>query len=322
MHRRFNVRIAKAVLATTSVFLFLNLAACEQKPASQKAADTIAKPVVYTTFYPTTYFTERIGGDHVQVLCPCPADEDPSAWMPDDGILAAYQGADLIVANGASFEHWLQHTILPEDKLLLTAKPLADNFITLEHELTHSHGPGGEHTHGRTDGHTWLDPNNARIQAQAIRDALIRDFPERRDAFEQGFDALSADLDTLDARLKTLSQKLGDQHLLANHPAYNYLARRYGWNVKNYHLEPEQLPSEEAVAEIESYLAKNPATIMLWESQPSLEVAEKFENVLSLQSVVFSPCEMLPSEAREAGKTYLTVMNQNVARLESALEEQ
>ena len=50
-------------------------------------------PVVYTTFYPTTYFAQRIGGDLVKVVCPLPEGEDAIFWQPDDETLAALQGA-------------------------------------------------------------------------------------------------------------------------------------------------------------------------------------------------------------------------------------
>ena len=37
---------------------------------------------VITTFYPTQYFAQRIGGDLIDVTCPVPADEDPIFGCP------------------------------------------------------------------------------------------------------------------------------------------------------------------------------------------------------------------------------------------------
>ena len=36
-----------------------------------------ARPLILTTFYPTTYFTQRIVGDYCDVECPVPNDADP-----------------------------------------------------------------------------------------------------------------------------------------------------------------------------------------------------------------------------------------------------
>lgn len=62
-----------------------------------------AKPTVYVVNYPLQYFTERIGAEHVKVVLPAPAGEDPAFWKPDVNTIAAFQGADLIVINGANY---------------------------------------------------------------------------------------------------------------------------------------------------------------------------------------------------------------------------
>ena len=200
-----------AALACSGVVLAA-VTGCERKESAQPAAGTPSEaakvvdqqPVIYTTFYPTTYFTQRIGGDDVRVVCPCPVDADPAFWMPDDEAVAAYQQADLIVINGASFEKGLAKVTLPESRVVDTTKPLADELIILKKAVTHAHGPAGEHSHEGIDGHTWLDPINAKIQAGEIRNALVERMPDRAETFERGYAGLVKDLDALDARLKAL----------------------------------------------------------------------------------------------------------------------
>ncbi len=277
------------------------------------------KPVVYTTFYPTTYFTQRVAGDLVEVVNPCPPDADPAFWVPDEATLAAYQKADLIVINGADFEKWVAKASLPRPRMVDTTRPLRGELITIKDAIRHSHGPSGEHTHEGIDGHTWLDPLNARVQAEQIRDALARLRPEHKAAFDKGFAELAADLDKLDARLKVLAPKLADVQLLANHPAWNYLARRYGWKVESYGVDPEETPDEKTLERMRAFVAKHPARLMLWEEEPKPEVAEKLKAALGVAHVVFEPGESLSKEQAEAGKNYLTIMNANIDRLEAAL---
>lgn len=309
-----------ALLAWAGVIVAL-AGGCERKQTQKSTAAPEAKsqPVVYTTFYPTTYFTQRIAGEHVKVVCPCPTDEDPAFWTPDDETVEAYQQADLIVVNGASFEKGLANVTLPESRIVDTTKPLADELIVLEQAVTHTHGPHGTHSHEGIDGHTWLDPINARTQAGEIKDALAKHWPDQAAAFEQGYAGLAKDLEALDARLKTLTEKLGDQVLLCSHPAYNYVGRRYAWSLKTYHLDPETMPDDETFAKIKSYLAEQPASYMLWESEPTKEIADRMSTELGIESVVFSPCEGLDAEQLEAGEDFLTVMNTNVQRLEAVL---
>jgi zinc transport system substrate-binding protein len=282
-------------------------------PAAHAAED---KPEVFTTFYPTEYFTSRIAGDLVEVKNPVPEDADPIFWEPSREELQAYQQADLIVLNGAGFEKWVQNATLPEDRVVDTAAPFESEFIVYEDAVTHSHGSVGEHTHEGLDGHTWLDPQNAKIQAAQIKEALVERFPEQRAEFEEGYQALTSDLDALDQTLSSYKESYDGKPIFASHPAYNYLAQRYGWNVDNLDLDPEEMPSDETFAEIKARQANHPAKYIVWEAKPTPEIAKRFEDELGLESITFSPVELLSDDQRAANVDYLDVMKENLERIE------
>jgi len=312
------------MLATGMLGLFLT-PACRRNDAQEasKPADASAatKLVICTTFYPTTYFTQRIAEDLVEVECFCPPDADPAFWTPDDQTVARMQKADLIVVNGANFEKGLAKITLPETRIVDTTKPLEDEFIVLEGTTTHSHGPGGSHSHEGVDGHTWLDPINAKIQAEQIRNALAARRPAHAETLERGYAALAQDLDALDVRLKRLSANIGEEMLLCSHPAYNYIARRYGWRLTTYLLDPETMPDDETFATIKANLGEQPARLMLWEAAPTEEIAARFESELAVKSVVFSPCESLEPAEIAAGATFTAEMSENIDRLEPFFDE-
>ncbi|MHC4470918.1 MAG: metal ABC transporter solute-binding protein, Zn/Mn family [Planctomycetota bacterium] len=279
------------------------------------------RPVVMTTFYPTTYFAERIGGSVVEVVCPVPEDEDAIFWKPDEETIRRYQEADLIVINGAEFEKWVLVTSLPNAKVVDTAKPLTSELISFEHAVTHSHGPAGEHEHKGIDGHTWLDPVNALTQARRVLFGLVRILPSReRSALEARFEELEAELVALDQAFRRVTEGYEGQPILASHPAYNYIARRYGWNVVNLDLDPEEMPDDETFASIAELLAETPATHILWESAPKEEIADRMRSELGLTSVEFSPCELLSAAQLAAGEDYMTVMRGNLERLRPVLK--
>jgi len=300
------------------------LAACSSE-APSGAAPAAPAQTIYTTFYPTTYFAERIAPDTFEVVCPLPDGADPIFWQPSREAIASYQKAGAIILNGAEFEKWAITAALPRSRVIDSAADIPGGFITFQ-TTTHSHGAGGEHTHEGIDGHTWLDPHAAVAQAEAIAGGLSRLFPDHADDFARGFDDLRRDLQDLDARFRELTPALEGVQLLASHPAYNYLARRYGWEIINFDLDPEAPIAAETWNELSD--AVDPEArrrIMLWESEPLADNRRPLGGPgsvhLRVTSVLFSPCETLESARIEAGEDYLTVMHANADRLEAAAAE-
>lgn len=278
------------------------LAGCSPPTAVQEADGPLK---VYASMYPVQAFAERVGGAHVEVTCP--VESDPASWMPGERDILAMQEADLIVLNGANFEAWPDKVSLPESRLLRTAAGV--ELLHYEDAVVHSHGPSGAHSHEGIDGHTWLDPQNAKRQADAIRQALSRLRPANAADFAANFAKLAADLDALDAAFRQLSPP----PMLANHPAYNYLARRYGWTIHNLDLDPGEMPADEVLVAIRN----GDARVLLWEAAPLAEIATRLEQECKVKSIVFSPCETAP-----ASGDYLDVMRRNLAWIIHAIRRE
>ncbi len=291
---------------------------CNGKPGTVQVTKR-GKPLIYTTFYPTKYFAERIGGDSVEVVCPVPAGEDAIFWMPEAKVIAAYQKADLIIVNGAGFAKWVDKVSLPQAKVVDTAKPLAKDFIRYEKSTTHSHGPSGAHEHKGIDGHTWVDPVNAKVQAGQIARAMKKRFPAHAAAFDEGWRSLAKDLDELHSALQRLADGYGGQPLLASHPAYNYIARRFKWNLTSLDLDPEEMPDDDTFAALKDLLRTKPAKHLLWEARPKKEIAKRMKEELGIVSVEFSPCELLSDEEIASGLDYMKVMRANIKNVRAVL---
>lgn len=298
-----------------TILLLCLILGCNNSPLNTAQNST---PVVYTTFYPTYYFAQRIAGNLIQLECPTPEDEDPIFWeaYKQPEIVQQYQQADLIILNGAKFTKWVENVSLPQDKIVNTAKPFEKDFIIIKDATVHRHGDGKEHSHAGLDGHTWIDPINAKIQAKEIKKALGKLLPKHISILDANFTKLENDLEALNKTLiEYQKNEKSNQPLLASHPAYNYIARRFDWNIKNLDLDPEVMPSEETFTKIRKILQSHSAKFILWETYPKQEIAQRFKDELSLESIEFSPCELLSSEEKQQGLDYLAIMKKNLENL-------
>jgi len=274
-----------------------------------------AKKQVAVVNYPLQYFTKRIAGDRVDIFFPVPQDEDPAFWKPQDKDIVDYQQADIILLNGAEYEKWLPAAVLPLTKQVITSQAFMDRYVTNGEVITHSHGPQGMHSHGLIDFNTWMDPQQAALQAQSVHDELVRLVPSTTKEFDTNLAALQKELADLDATLATVSSHLGKEPLLGSHPVYQYTARRYGWDLRSVHWEPDEMPSEAEWQKLVALHEKHPAKLMIWEEAPLPAVAERLRK-MGIEPVAFETCASAPSSG-----DYMSAMYANAKRLDAALAQ-
>ena len=274
--------------------------------SSAAAADKLQ---VYTVNYPLAYFAERIGGAHVDVQFPAPAGIDPAFWMPDTETIAAYQQADLILLNGADYAKWVEKVSLSRRKLVDTSSPFRDDYITNSDDVTHQHGPGGEHAHAGTAFTTWLDFSQAARQAEQVVMTMKKLRPAHAGVFAKNYQRLQRDLLQLDARLHEIMAKSPDLPLLASHPVYQYLARRYGLNLHAVMWEPDTYPDASSWQAFKFLHEAHPAHWMLWEDEPVDKTRDRLLNS-GVNIVVFKPCMNRPAQG-----DFMTVMQANIKAL-------
>lgn len=269
---------------------------------------------VAVTNYPLQYFAQRIGGDRISVSYPVPATVDPAFWRPGQSALSVYQQVDLIFINGAGYEKWIQRTSLPIRKLVNTSKAFAAQYIHEEDAIVHSHGNAAPHSHGDTAFTTWLDFDQAAMQAQAIYETLKTRQPADADLFAANWSALLKDLRALDEQAREIVARAPDRFLLGSHPVYQYLARRYQIPMASLHWEPDMVPAAGDWRALQAIIDKNPSSFMLWEDEPLTETKQKMKE-MDISSLVFAPCANVP----EFGD-WLTVMQQNLQNLQYAYQ--
>lgn len=300
------------ILFILGMAFMLSQSGCSNtQDASTKKQDlTIEGTIsVYVVNYPLKYFAQRIGGPHVAVHFPAPADEDPAYWMPDAETIGKYQQADLILLNGAGYEQWVQSASLPKSNLCNTSAAFAKDYIAIEDTLTHSHGPEGEHAHRATAFTTWLDPTLAVKQADAVRASLAELQPENSDAFQKNFDVLKGDLEALDQQIADTVRRASDHPVVFSHPVYQYFQRRYGLSTKSVRWEPDEPPTEAMWEELKDLLAEHSAKWMIWEGEPQEQTETKLAE-LGVDSVTFAPCGNVPPDG-----DFLAVQRRNIDNL-------
>lgn len=231
-------------------------------------------------------FAAQLLGGAAEVVFPVPEGVDPSFWRPSIAEISQIQSADLILLNGAGFAGWIDRVSLPRSRLVNTSAGIRDQFIVTE-SITHSHGDGGEHSHEGLAAYTWLDLTLASAQAEAIAAALaIRGLAKPEDVYPR-LAELTAELSELDAMARETLSAAQDVTIVATHPRYQYLARRYDLSITALEWEAGAMPTSDELAELER-LAPQDGGILLWEAQPPRAALDAVD-ALGFRSVIFEP---------------------------------
>ena len=116
----------------------------------------------------------------------------------------------------------------------------------------------------------------------------------------------------LDAELESIVAGRQEQALLASHPVYQYLARRYGVSLYSVVWEPDEFPDPSQWKALGNLARKHAAKWMLWEGKPNATSVEKLQQ-MGIGSIVFDPSANLPAQG-----DFLSVMQNNLVELKKA----
>ncbi len=264
------------------------------------------RPKVVAVNYPLQYIAERLSGGAADVVFLVPRDDDPSFWRPSVADISTIQSSDLILLNGAAFATWVDRVSLPRSRLVNTSAAVKDQYIVTE-SITHSHGDGGEHSHEGLASYLWLDPMLAAAQAEAVAQALVgRDLIPQEEV-ENQLNALRADLEQLDRQAETVFANMQGTKLIATHPRYQYMGRRYGLSVISLEWEAGATPDAEQLTALRTLIDQTGAKILIWEAEPSAK-ALRAASELGLQNIIF-PTLVHPPEDGDFVSAYKNALS-------------
>ena len=146
-------------------------------------------------------------------------------------------------------------------------------------------------------------------QAEAIFKALSRKDPIHKADYIKNFEGLKRDLQSLDDRMKGISVLKPALPVVASHPIYQYMARRYNLNMKMVMWEPDADPGDDEWKFMGNILKNHPAAWMVWEGKPLADSVGKLKD-MGVAGVIFSPCFSKPEQG-----DFLSVMKQNIDNL-------
>ncbi|MBN1149144.1 MAG: zinc ABC transporter substrate-binding protein [Anaerolineales bacterium] len=275
----------------------------------------------------------QIGGEKIELITLLPLGADPHGYEPTPQDIARVADADVIFANGAGLEEFIEHLIESagaQEKIV----PVSEGIALMQCEEEHEHegeaegheqeGEEGEsHQDLGADPHTWTDPNNVMIWAGNIAGKLSELDPENADFYQANAEKYIEELKGLDAWIRQQASQLPDanRRIVTDHTLFCYFSDEYGFEqvgaiFPGYSTSAQ--PSAQELAALEDSIKNLAVKAVFVGNTVNPELAQRVAEDTSVR-IVFIYTGSLSEPGGEAG-TYLDYMRYNVQAIVEALK--
>jgi len=196
------------------------------------------------------------------------------------------------------------------------SRAFTTELLTLPEADAHAHGPGETHVHGGLNPHVWLDPVFAQQQARAVHEGLSRVAPAAQVQLDQGLQILITELEGLDASCRAIRLAPGEV-LVATHPTWAYLGKRYGWPIADAHAHADDGIDDAELASIVAAAADRRVRAVLVEDPTPEAGRKRVHDAVRAPVVVFDPD--VGRGASDLARDTVAVLRSGVTALAEAL---
>jgi zinc transport system substrate-binding protein len=173
---------------------------------------------------------------------------------------------------------------------------------------------------GMKDPHIWLDPVRMEAIVRKVQRGLTKADPRGRAVYGRNAQRFLTELGALDTRYARALAHCTRHVIVTGHEAFGYLAQRYGLRQEGVAgLSPDAEPDAQRLGQLADLVKKLGVTVVFTEALVSPRIADTLAREAGVNTETLNPLEGLTDQELAEGATYVSVMDQNLAKLRSAL---
>jgi zinc transport system substrate-binding protein len=320
--------VLKAVASSRAALLTSLCAggiACALAACGSDGPKITGKVRVTTSFYPLQEAAQKIGGNLVQVTDLTPLGGEPHDLEPAAAAVQAMGSSNIVFSLGGGFQPAVEKAVaglpstvtkvdvLSGEKLLPAPTPIAGITGPVD-------GGAAAGTTAAKDPHVWVDPPRFMSMVKRIEAALIELDPDHEKTYQANATAYLKSLQSLGAQYETGLANCQAKTILTAHAAFGYLAQQYGLTQAAFAgITPVAEPDPSALRAIKRFVTTQQVKTLFFETALPKKLATTVEAKTGASVDVLRPVEGLTSDELAGGATYVSVMTDNLHRLEQGL---
>lgn len=182
---------------------------------------------------------------------------------------------------------------------------------------------GHDHSHS-ADPHIWTSPVNAIQMVENIEEALVKIDNQNAEFYKENAHEYIHALEALDSKFREVVSNSDSKTIyFGGRFAMSYFAHEYDLNyVAAFDsCQAKSEPSAKLIVKIIDMMRQNNVRIVLHEEMTDPKAARIIAEEIEGEALLLHSCHNVSKAEMEAGVTYLSLMEQNVANLQRALNK-
>ncbi len=286
-----------------------------------------AKLNIVASLFPHYDFARAIAGEYANVTLILPPGIESHAYEPTPKDIIKITESDVFLYTSETMEPWAHALLESIDSKHTRVIDMSSGIelIAANHddeETAPQAASEDDHEEGEYDPHYWLDPNNALIMVESIKNALVEKMPEKQAFFEANAAELVLALETVDRDFTAAFEKTQSKTILSGgHFAFGYFATRYGLdNMSPYvGFSPDAEPTPKRIADLIDTIERTKAKAIFYEELIDPRVATIISEESGVEMLLLHGAHNISKDELTGGITYLDIMKGNLERLKVGL---
>jgi zinc transport system substrate-binding protein len=195
------------------------------------SSNLLAKVNAVVSIIPQQTILEQIGGNKVEITLMVTPGNSPHTYEPKPAQMREIEKANLYFTIGVEFEKaWLDKFVAQNGKMkVISVAKGIEKLPMKEHSHEgHEHKAHDDHEHANTDPHVWTSPENVKIIATNIYEALLRVDKAHKEYYFKNLENFLAKVDALNEKIMlTLKDTPKGTKFMVFHPSWGYFAKQY-----------------------------------------------------------------------------------------------
>jgi zinc/manganese transport system substrate-binding protein len=265
----------------------------------------------------------EVGGDRITVVALAKGYQDPHQVDPKPSFILEVSRADVLIAVGRELEiGWLP--ALVNSSRNAKVQPGGRGYLDASLNVRILEIPTGQITramgdvHPQGNPHYWLDPQNGRLMAQAIRDKLCELSPVDKATFEARYTDFDKRLAAAEKRWDAIMAPYKGTKIVTYHNSWPNFMERFGLNVMGY-VEPKPgIPAPPAhIIDLIGDMKRDGVKLIIVEPYFDLKTPQTIATQTGGKVLVLAPSVGGEKEVTD----YLQLFEYDVAQLAAALKQ-